>query len=198
MTRILAVGDSYTAGEAIAESGSWPRLLEQAPPASLEPLTVTVIARTGWTASEARAGLAAAAPAGIFDAVAVQVGVNDQYRGGTPEAFGGELRRLLDDAARFAGDDPARIVFLSIPDWSVTPFAAGRDREAIARQIDAHNDVARRVAAAAGAAFADVTGVSRTAGSQPGLVAADGLHPAEAMYRHWLPVIRAALEDVAS
>lgn len=198
MIRVLALGDSYTAGESVPEHDSWPRALEQAPPHGLGPLAVGVVARTGWTAAEARTGLAEANPGGPFDAVTVQVGVNDQYRGGTPEAYRRDLRLLLDDAARLAGGGAGRVVFVSIPDWSVTPFAAGRDRALIASEIDAHNAAARAMAAALGARFADVTEVSRAAATEPELVAADGLHPSAAMYRRWLPPIGAALMRAVS
>jgi lysophospholipase L1-like esterase len=193
--RILAVGDSYTAGEGVPEGQSWPRRLERHPPVPGSDTTVTVVARTGWTASEARAALAEAAPSPPFDAVTVQVGVNDQYRGGTPEEFRSDLRLLFDDAIRFAGGDPARVVFVSIPDWSVTPFAAGRDRTAVASEIDAHNEAARETAAAIGARFVDVTTESRAAARSDALVADDGLHPSPEMHRRWMPAIRSAIQD---
>lgn len=194
MIEILAVGDSYTAGEGVAEGESWPRMLEGARSAGSRAVRMTVVARTGWTAAEARAGLAEARHAGPFAAATVQVGVNDQYRGGAPEAFERDLRLLLDDVTSLVGGEPRRLVVVSIPDWSVTPFAAGRDRQAVAAEIDAHNRVAASVAAGLGAALVDVTIASRAAGSDPALVSGDGLHPSPEMYRRWLPSIGDALD----
>jgi hypothetical protein len=87
---------------------------------------------------------------------------------------------------------------LSIPDWGMTPFAQGRDRERIGREIDAFNEANLREAEAAGAHYVDVTGISREAARHPELLAEDGLHPSAAMYGRWveaaLPVARRILE----
>jgi lysophospholipase L1-like esterase len=88
---------------------------------------------------------------------------------------------------------------LSIPDWSVTPFAAtsGRDKGKIAAEIDRFNQINREEAARAGARYVDVTPISRRAATDRSLVAGDGLHPAGAMYAEWarlaLPAAAAAL-----
>jgi lysophospholipase L1-like esterase len=190
VTQVLAIGDSYTAGEAVPPEQSWPRLLER----DGSGLEVTVVARTGWTAAEARSGLHEAGLGGRFDAVTVQVGVNDQYRGGDAADYRRDLEELLHDAVRLAGGNPGCVVVLSIPDWSVTPFAADHDRAAVAAQIDAHNGAAAAAAAGIGAAFVDVTTESRKAAVQADLVADDGLHPSSEMYRRWLVPIRTALE----
>ncbi len=195
MIRILAIGDSYTAGEALPPDQSWPRQLEHSGTLG-GAHEFTVVARTGWTAREALDAVLEANPAAPFDVVTVQVGVNDQYRGGTPESFGRDLEALLGEAVRrAAGGDPERVVFVSIPDWSVTPHAAGRDRARIAAEVDAHNRAARAVASALGSRYVDVTTASREAG--PDLIAGDGLHPSEAMYRRWLAPIGAAIEEIA-
>jgi lysophospholipase L1-like esterase len=87
------------------------------------------------------------------------------------------------------------VIVVSIPDWGVTPFAEGRDRAAIAAAIDRYNAINRAEALKAGARYVDITPVSRRA--DPGLVAADGLHPSGPQYAEWvkliLPQARAAL-----
>ena len=89
------------------------------------------------------------------------------------------------------------MVAISIPDWGVTPFARGRDREAIARGIDAFNGVLREVAETHRVPVAEVTDLSRRAAEQPDLVAEDQLHLSGSMYASWvgriLPVVRAVL-----
>jgi lysophospholipase L1-like esterase len=87
---------------------------------------------------------------------------------------------------------------LSIPDWGVTPFASGRDREPIAREIDKFNAVNREEAEKAGVHYMDITPVSRRAVTQSALIASDGLHPSGKMYAMWadkaLPVAREILK----
>jgi lysophospholipase L1-like esterase len=198
--RYLALGDSYTIGEAVAAGGRWPvqlaALLRQGGAAVGEP---EIVARTGWTTAELGAGIDAAAPHGPFALVSLLIGVNDQYRGGRPEEYRAGFAAMLRRAIAFAGGEPGRVVVLSIPDWSVTPFAVGggHDLARIAREIRQFNAINREEAARAGARYVDVTPVSERALGDRSLLAGDGLHPSAAMYAEWarlaLPAARAAL-----
>lgn len=194
----LALGDSYTIGEAVPEAGRWPvqlaaRLRDEgialAPP--------RLIATTGWTTDELSAAMDAAGPLGAWDFVSLLIGVNNQYRGRGAEDFRGEFRTLLARAVALAGGRPGRVLVLSIPDWGVTPFGerSGRDAAQVARELDAYNAVVREETQRAGAAFVDIAPVSRARGAQ--MVAEDGLHPSAELYGEWmllaLPVARAAL-----
>ncbi len=196
--RYLALGDSYTIGEGVAPEARWPVqlavLLRQRGLSVAEPV---IVARTGWTTAELRAGIERADLAGPFDLVSLLVGVNNQYRGGSLETYRVEFRALLAQAIGFAGGEPGRVVVLSIPDWGGTPFAQGRDWARIAAEIDRFNRVNRQEAEAAGALYVDVTPVSRQAADDEALLAADRLHPSGEMYAAWaqlaLPEALAAL-----
>ena len=200
--RFLALGDSYTIGEGVAEDERWPvqlaRLLRDDGFDVDEP---EIIAQTGWTTDELDAGIDAgidaAAPTGPFELVSLLIGVNNQYRGRPVEEYRGEFGALLGRAAALAGGSAARVLVLSVPDWGVTPFAEGRDRGAIATEIDAFNAVNRAECEAGGARYVDVTPISRLAAGEASLLAEDRLHPSGEMYRRWaeaaLPAARAAL-----
>jgi len=200
--RYLALGDSYTIGEGVAAAARWPvqlaALLRGRGLAVGEP---EIVARTGWTTAELGAGIDAAAPRGPFALVSLLIGVNDQYRGGRPDEYRTGFAALLRRAIGFAGGEAGRVVVLSIPDWSVTPFAAesGRDLPRIAREIGAFNAANREEARRAGVAYVDVTPASQRALGDRSLVVADGLHPAPAMYAEWarlaLPAAAAALAE---
>ncbi len=142
-----------------------------------------IIARTGWTTDELDAAIDAASPTGPYSLVSLLVGVNNQYRGRSTEEYRQHFRFLLTRAIGFAGNEARRVLVLSIPDWGVTPFAAGRDRAAIAAEIDAFNAIARDEAAATGARWVDVTPASRAAGAR--MLVDDGLHPSGAAYEEW-------------
>ena len=94
---------------------------------------------------------------------------------------------LLQTAIRLAGDRPTHVIVLSIPDYSVTPFARGRghDTSLIAAQIDSFNLINRAVALQYGVTWLDVTTESRKAAADPSLIAADGLHFSGKEYGIW-------------
>ena len=196
--RFLALGDSYTIGEAVGETDRWPaqlaRLLGRE---GLALASTEIIASTGWTTGELAQGIRLAGPRGPFDLVSLLIGVNNQYRGRPIDEYRAELRELLVTAVDLAGGAARNVVVLSIPDWGVTPFAEGRERAGIARGIDSFNEVNRGEAARVDARYVDVTQASRRAFSEPELIAGDGLHPSAAMYARWaelvLPEARAAM-----
>jgi len=191
--RYLALGDSYTIGESVPESGRWPVQLAQ----RLHVAAPHIIARTGWTTGELDAAITKEDPKGTFDLVTLLIGVNNQYRGRSIDEYRVQFRDLLQRAIRFAGGHAKRVVVVSIPDWGATPYAQGRDRAQIARDIDAFNAVSLEETHRADARYADVTPISRRAASDASLVAGDGLHPSAKMYGEWvnvvLPEARAAL-----
>lgn len=191
----LALGDSYTAGEGVPRQEGWPfqlvRFLRGRDIPLEDPM---VMARTGWTTGELLEALRDWAPALPFSLVTLLIGVNNQYRGLPLDDYRRDFRRLLEKAMGWTEEGRGRLLVLSIPDWGASPFGRGRDRERIAREVDAFNEVNRREAEAAGAAYADVTGVSRAVGDDPTFFAEDGLHPSGAQYRLW---VEALLPQVA-
>lgn len=198
--RILALGDSYTIGEAVADHERWPvQLAALLRARGIAVASPTIIARTGWTTDELSAGIDAARVAGSYDLVTLLIGVNNQYRGRGVEEFRRQFRELAHRAVAFAGGNASRVVVVSIPDWGVTPFAEGRDRAQIAREIDSFNTICDEEADAAGAHYVDISAIGRRARDEPTLIAHDGLHPSGAMYAEWarriLPVAERALKS---
>jgi len=195
----LALGDSYTIGEGVADAARWP--LQVAAALRAEGIAMTgpdIIATTGWTTDELDAGIDAAAPQGPYDLVSLLIGVNDQYRGRPLADYLPAFEGLLQRAIGFAGGKHGRVLVLSIPDWGVTPFARaqGRDAARIAAELDAYNGAAAEACTHAGVAFVDITPISR---AHCALLADDGLHPSADMYARWaeaaLPTARMLLAD---
>ncbi|OOG43716.1 SGNH/GDSL hydrolase family protein [Rhodanobacter sp. C05] len=193
----LALGDSYTIGEAVAADQRWPAVLVQ----RLRRAGVVIddpriVAVTGWTTDELAQGMDAASLTSSYDLVTLQIGVNNQYRGRSAGEYRSQFASLLARAVALAGGHAARVVVVSIPDWGVTRFAheQGRDRARIASELDVYNAIARDETSRAGAHFVDITGISR---QYPVLVAGDGLHPSAAQYKLWVdriaPTVQAAL-----
>jgi lysophospholipase L1-like esterase len=184
--RILCLGDSYTIGEGVEAEERWPmRLAAMMRGQGLPVSAPTIVARTGWTTDELFTAIDVEQLSPTYDMVTLLIGVNDQYRGSSVDHYRERFRALLTRAVAFANGEARRVIVLSIPDWGVTPFAAGRDRRRIAREIDGFNAVNRDEASRAGARYVDVTFVSRRAAADRSLVASDGLHPAGAAYAEW-------------
>ena len=189
MKRFLALGDSYTIGEGVAEQGRWP--LQLATALRREGVAigeVRIIATTGWTTGELSAAMDAAEPLGDdWDLVTLLIGVNNQYRGLALADYRVEFGALLDRAITCAGGRASRVLVLSIPDWGVTPFARneGRDPPIIGNAIDAFNSAAREACDNRGVEFIDITAISRRHGAEPAMLAQDGLHPSADMHGLW-------------
>lgn len=197
----LALGDSYTFGEGVSTEEGWPaQLKELLVEDGVEMQAPDIVAQTGWTTEELLEGIEAAGIDTAFDLVSLLIGVNNQYRGQDIESYALDFERLLDLAIGFAGGDASRVVVLSIPDWSVTPFArsqADASPAAISKAIDAFNKVNCRQAYRRGCAYVDVTIITRENYADPHAWTGDNLHPAPLMYTQWarklLPVVRPLL-----
>ncbi len=195
--RFLALGDSYTIGESVDPSERWPAQLATA--MQTDGLLVDdpiIIAQTGWTTSDLLAEIETSDPQGPFDLVSLLIGVNNQYQGKDIEAYREEFDILLEMAVDFAGGDPTRVVVLSIPDWSVTSFASGRDRAQITAAIDQFNIVNQRESLAASVGYIDITSISRKAASDTTLLASDNLHPSGKMYTAWVEVLLPIVREI--
>jgi lysophospholipase L1-like esterase len=195
----LALGDSYTSGESVSANDRWPvQLAHRLKENGIDLGEPQIIATTGWTTDQLSAGIDDANPVGPFQLVTLSIGVNNQYRGRGLDEYRVQFKSLLQRAIGFAGGNAKHVIVLSIPDWGVMPFADGRDREQIGKQIDQFNSINREETEKAGAAYVDVTPESRIAATRPDLIADDGLHPSPQMYSQWvdlaLPVVEEALK----
>jgi lysophospholipase L1-like esterase len=220
---LLALGDSYTIGEGVSPQDSWPyqavQLLQDAGQSFQPP---EILARTGRTTDELAgaiteqlAGAMAAKDAAgqgwrepPYDFVTLLIGVNNQYRGRDVAEYAGEFESLLQGAIRLSGHSgaaspaspPRHVIVLSVPDWSISPFAhtylpdaKGRTSADIASAIDAFNATAARISRLYGITFIDITTEGRTAGSDPALFTTDGLHPGAGTYRFWAERVAASI-----
>jgi len=192
----LALGDSYTIGEAVAQSQSFPyQLAESLNGQSLKVAVPRIIAKTGWTTGELQTSIKAAAISAKYDIVSLLIGVNNQYRGYSVADYRTEFKALLQNAIGFAGGNTAHVFVVSIPDWGSTPFgkSSGKDPQVIAREIDAFNAVALEETIKAGVSYTDITPGSRMASADLSLVASDGLHPSGKMYQNWVAQLAPAV-----
>lgn len=187
--RFLALGDSYTIGEAVPEQGRWPVQLAKALSNKGIPCEEPVIiATTGWRTDQLKAAIDQANFNQTFDIVSLLIGVNNQYQGKDLETYEKDFETLLKEAIRLAGGNRKRVFVVSIPDYGFTPF--GKQKQVtITQGIDKFNSINRAITTRESVAYIDITSISRLGLQQPELVAEDGLHPSEKMYSRWVEKI---------
>ena len=123
--RYLALGDSYTIGEALAVEDSWPMQWAHALRANgVDIADPGIIAKTGWTTDELSDAIDEAESNSTirppYDLVSLLIGVNNQYRGRSVDNYREEFSGLLTRAIAFAGNKTSHVFVVSIPDWGIT------------------------------------------------------------------------------
>lgn len=182
----LALGDSYTIGEQVPTAENFPhQLVTMLNAQGLKVSEPIIIATTGWTTDELAAAIKERNVQDTFSFVTLLIGVNNQYRGRDLDNYRQEYTQLLDTAIRYANGHVNNVFVLSIPDWGVTPFAEGRDRAQIAKDIDAYNAACKDITLAHKCHYLDITDSTRKNGTTPVYLAEDGLHPSGKEYKIW-------------
>ena len=195
--RFLALGDSYTIGEAVLEEERWPMQLKALMNESgIDLGTPEIIATTGWTTDELQSAINERNPQGPYDLVSLLIGVNNQYRAYPIENYEKEFEQLLQQAIAYADGKSNKVVVVSIPDWGVTPFAADRDRAQIAKEIDVFNASNKAISKKYAVHYVDITPGSRDASTAVDLVASDGLHPSGKEYSKWANAVFNEMKSV--
>ena len=183
----LALGDSYTIGQGVAEHQRWPNQLKtRLGSANIELTEVNILARTGWTTSALLSAIRNEKPKN-HDLVSLLIGVNNQYQNLSFNSFKNEFDQLLDMSLALAGSTK-KLFVVSIPDYGVTPFGID-GRQTIANEIDMYNNYIREKCDELGLAFIDITYLSRQLGDSKGALAEDNLHPSGSQYSKWVDII---------
>jgi len=194
----LALGDSYTVGDAIYQEESFPfQLVDQLNAAGIKTSDPDIVAYTGWTSSNLIDGIKQAKLKERYDFVTLLIGVNNQYMKFSKEIYRKEFAELLNTAISHSAGGRATVFVISIPDWGVTPFGQLKDPLKVAIEIDAFNKIIQEEVFNARVHYIDITPDSRLAGIDQSLTSIDGLHPSAKMYAGWvkklLPLVKKEL-----
>ena len=182
----LALGDSYTIGESVAEEERWPNQLAGALSKKGKNVSKpTIIATTGWRTDNLKEAILKANLKNEYDLVSLLIGVNNQYQGKPAEQYAIEFEELLKVAISLAKGKRKNVFVVSIPDYGFTPFGLPK-KEGISKQIDVFNEINKSIAEKYKVAYYNITDISRQGIANPSLVAADGLHPSGKMYSLWV------------
>lgn len=190
----LALGDSYTIGEQVLLSESFPyQAVQLLRKKNSEINAPEIIAKTGWTTDELYAAITQTNFLESYDFVSLLIGVNNQYRERTIENYELEFERLLKKAISLSGDKPTKVFVLSIPDWSVTPFAKDRNTQKIAQEIIAYNTICKIITLRYKCVFLDITTAQKHDSTNAEMLAPDGLHPSALEYSKWAKMLADAI-----
>lgn len=196
----LALGDSYTIGEAVSENQRWPvQLTKKLNETGIKVDDPLIIAKTGWTTNELQNAISEKNPETDYDLVSLLIGVNNQYRGYPIDQYKIEFKELLLQAVTFANGDTSKVFVVSIPNYGVTPFGIEKGEEKIRQQLLVYDAIADSISSELNIPFVNITPVSEKAKEDPSYIASDQLHPSGKQYKEWvdliLPEVKLILES---
>ena len=194
----LALGDSYTVGEAVRQEESFPyQLVAQLNLNGVNTRKPKIIAYTGWTTRDLISAINQKKITAKYDFVTLLIGVNNQYMKYPHEVYRKEFTELLNTAISHSKGGKTAVFLISIPDWGVTDFGKLKNPKVVTIEIDKFNAINKEEASNAGVHYIDITPDSRLAVNDTTLISIDGLHPSGKMYAEWvkqlLPLVRREL-----
>lgn len=192
----LALGDSYTIGESVQEENRFPvQLVQMLRGQNINISDPEIIAVTGWTTGDLLNSLRKNPPGQTYSFVTLLIGVNNQYQGRSLKEYKTQFTELLNLAISYADNNKDHVFVLSIPDYSVTPFASKSNIKKIAKEIDEFNETNKIISLNEGTHYLDITPISRNAKNDPSLIAADGLHPSAKQYFQWDQLLEPLIQN---
>jgi lysophospholipase L1-like esterase len=173
----LALGDSYTIGEGVAKTDSWPQQLAgimgwQQP---------KVIARTGWTTKDLLNNIPDTLER--YDIGSLLIGVNNQYQDLDLAQFLVEFSSLLTLLKRTT----QTAFVITIPNYGYTPFGLNK-RQKITSDLISYNKEIKKISQDHDLKVYDIYDLSCKQGTADFLIN-DLLHPAEGAYKAWAELI---------
>ena len=193
---LLSLGDSYTIGEAVPLHQNFPyQAVQLLRKKGYDFHAPEIIAKTGWTSDELEDALREYSLLSKYDFVTLLIGVNNQYRGLEVIPFKDHFEELVKKAIEKANGKKEHVVVLTIPDYSITPYAQSLDIEKTAKDLEVFNSVIRAISIQYKVQFIDITPGTREAREDTSLLAADGLHPSVKEYTRWAEKVAAVISS---
>lgn len=196
----LALGDSYTIGEAVDSTHRWPVQLADSL-RRIHHLRVDepqIVATTGWTTNELQHGIEQADLKDKYELISLLIGVNNQYRGYAFEQFEKEYEVLIKWAIQHSVHGASGIFAVSIPNYGVTPFGQARGEDTIRAELLAYDAKAKEICQRFGIPFFDITPISELTKDNPTFIADDQLHPSGFQYTEWVRSFASQVAELIS
>jgi len=185
----LALGDSYTVGEAVSYEESWPsQFVDYALERGIDFKNPELIAQTGWKTYDLLNAIKSSNLSVKYDFISLLIGVNNQFNSRPLSEFEDDLNEILTEI-NYLKKGNSKVIVISIPDWGYSPYGSSYDRDRISDEIDQFNNILKKISEQNNLNFVDVTQISRLAIKEPNLIAEDKLHPSGLMYLEWVEKI---------
>lgn len=193
----IAVGDSYTVGEAVEKAKTWPSLLiNHLQSQNIHLKLVALLAKSGWTTQDIIRYALPEFRSRRPDFATLLIGVNDWVSGVDENTFRQNFSLILDRMLE-ALPSKDRLMALTIPDFSATPrgklYSYGRD---ISRGIRVFNQIIIEECSKRKIKAVNIFTLSQGMKNNRELIAADGLHPSAKEYLLWEEVVYQRALDV--
>lgn len=169
----LALGDSYTIGEAVSKKDSFPYLL-----AKNLATPFKTIAKTGWTTTDLLDAIKKENTADSYGIISILIGVNNQYQGKSRMDYLRDLDELFLFISR---KKPSKLIGISIPNYGFTPFGKAQ-RAYISHDLNWYNKTLKSYCEMNNGIWVDIESISRSGLKDKELLAPDLLHPSAKMY----------------
>ncbi|GAC1423706.1 MAG: SGNH/GDSL hydrolase family protein [Flavisolibacter sp.] len=184
--KYLALGDSYTIGQGVGEQDRYSFLsVSLLKKEGIDLSYPEYIATTGWTTADLQSAIQSKHLSPTYSLVTLLIGVNDQYQGIDTAVYRKRFSKLLQQSLNLAGNDKRKVIVLSIPDYSATPFVDPERKEKVRKEIDLYNIINKEITLSNDIAYVDITPLSREAATDASLLATDHLHYSKKEYQKW-------------
>jgi len=193
--KYIAIGDSYTIGNGVPESGRWPNVLvKNLQENGVDIELISNPAVSGFTVRDAIRTELPLVEKLKPDFATVLIGANDNFRETDTGSFEADLKELLDKLQESL-ENPENIVLVTIPNYSRSPAMKGYDTQSISKSLEEYNEVIKDEARGRGLKVADIFPVSQTMTGAEDYIS-DGLHPSAQGYAKWEKVIYPVVRDL--
>ncbi len=184
--RYVPIGDSYTIGEGVSSSQSYPQLLTDH--LRKEGYNVRLVinpAQSGWTTQDAIDNELSLFEKSKPDFATLLIGTNDFAQGIDDGRFRSQIIYLLDHMLSILPDRKS-LVLITIPDYSVTVQGHELgDPAVISAGLSRFNTIIKEEGEKRGVPVVDIFELTQEMGNDPSLVVIDGLHPSAKEYGLW-------------
>ncbi len=186
----IPIGDSYTIGQGVARSESWPEILTtHLRKNGIEIELTSNPSVSGYTTQNA---INLELP--IFKSnkptfTTVLIGANDSFQKINPQIFENRLKTLLDEIQKTL-PDKNKIILITIPDYSSSPAAIELENTSSTKMlIINYNNIIKKEAEKRNIPVVDLFPLTEKLKGKPEFFVSDGLHPSARQYQLWEELI---------